>query len=298
MPVKIYVGNGHGVIPFQDYEDKDELLERILTSESYERGVLPFDVMEARGKVCFKMDAHLARFIQILGKCQITMPMGEDGLAYYVQEALADAQMPEAKVRIDVVIGEERSREALAVMIKVSPFLKPRSLTLITAEYTRHLPNMKLAGDYAFSQIMKRRHYGVDDILYVDPRTKRISEASRANFFAVEYLGAHSRIYGLKSSNNILPGITRQAVKDMLKDGKNRNLAASIIEAGELSIGDLGEMDEVFMTSSGIRVTPVARINDLTWEIGHDQLGGRVTRELAAAFNNYLEEYYKRHAMH
>lgn len=298
MSAKIYVGNGHGVIPLKNYKDKEALLEKILISESYERGVLPFDVMEARGRVCFKMDEHLKRFVQTLGRCQISIPTGEDGLAYYVQEALVGAQIPEAKVRIDVVMGEERSREALAVMIKVTPFLKAKPLTLITAEYVRPLPNMKLAGDYAFSQITKRRHYGADDVLYVNPTTKTISEASRANFFAVKNLGGRARIYGLKSARNILPGITRQALKDALKDGKNRNLAASIEEAGELRVSELSAMDEVFMTSSGIRVTPIAQINDLTWEIGHDKLGGRITRELAAAFNVYLEDYYKRHAMY
>lgn len=294
MSAKIYVANSQDIIPLERHQMSSEIFAKIITGESHERGVLPFDVMEARDTVCFKLDEHLVRFTNILNQCRIIIPMNSDKLAHYVWEALLDANFPEAKVRIDVVMGEERSREALAVIIKVSPFLRSKPLTLVTAKYIRFLPNMKLAGDYVFSQIIKRRYRSVDDVLYIDPRTMAITEASRANFFAVKYLGAKSRVYGLRSSN-ILNGITRQTLKDTLKDAKNRDFAASIEEAGMLNLGELAAMDEVFMTSSGIRVAPVVRINDLTWEIGKDGLGGPVTRELSAAFNNYLDAYYKLH---
>ena len=79
--------------------------------------------------------------------------------------------------------------------------------------------------------------------------------------------------------SSVLPGITRGAVLDLARDAKLG------VKLAGLTVNDLLEADEVFITNSIMLVMPVCRIERKA--IGEDK-PGPITRQLMEAIENEM----------
>jgi branched-subunit amino acid aminotransferase/4-amino-4-deoxychorismate lyase len=126
-----------------------------------------------------------------------------------------------------------------------------------------------------------------------DAHTKKCSEAiwfTTGNLLAE---GAISNVFLVRGGvlatpsldTPVLPGITRGAVLELARGDK--------VDTQErpLTINDLLDADEVFMTNSIMEVMPVCRVE--TKEIGNGK-PGPVTQRLAEAYRQLLEKETKR----
>lgn len=98
-----------------------------------------------------------------------------------------------------------------------------------------------------------------------------VSEATADNLFIVE----HGKVFTPPTSDGALPGITRDAVLELCR--------TSGISAAErhITLADLYDADECFLTGSAAKVVGVAEIDGRTIGSGHC---GTVTRRLMDAF--------------
>lgn len=264
----------------------------ILRSESLERGLIPFEVMEARGAKCFKLEEHLWRLWASTVSCGLHHNFVQRALlrdlAGHIGNVLKIVGFAESVVRVSIIADTEGKLSPSAILISVNPLTRSNQpLALLTVPYVRNFPELKLGGTYAHAQIMLRLHKGYDDILYLHPYLNVLTEASRANFFAVIGTPEHYFLYGAKKSSLILPGITRQVLLDILSTKQE-----VVIRGGELSRNSLGNIAEAFITSTIKRIMPVYRINDRYLPVGEDKRGGPVTRMFRAWFDEYAEAYY------
>lgn len=267
----------------------------IISGESVERGLLVFDVMEADGDIPFAIKEHMERFYRALDFCKIKSAIGKKSLEAHIKTALKDANFTKSLIRVDVVLFGEGVELAPIVIIKVKSFLGSHPLKLKTYRYYRNMPNVKLAGGYAQAQVIRRQYPGYDDVLYIHPSVDVFTETSRGNFFAVKYDGDKSIIYGVAPSEYILPGLTRSFIIDILYDHEDNEFEGNLIFAGALPVSELSCMDEVFVASSGVRVSPVKRIDDMTFDIGEDEKGGKITRMIGDFFDRFVEDSYATH---
>jgi len=83
-------------------------------------------------------------------------------------------------------------------------------------------------------------------------RNNKLTEGSASNVFTVK----DSKIYTPRLSNELLPGVTRDLLIDLLKDHHMK-----VIES-DISHQDLLDSDEVWCSSSTNAVVPIVRVED------------------------------------
>jgi len=300
---KIYILDRNGILPIEETDiyagDRSIffLFKKIVSGETMERGFSPFEVMEARGLVCFKLTEHLERLFHSAEFCRIKISYSIEELSFFIAEALKNAGLKEAILRLDVVLGEEGAAEPFIFLIKIRPKKEKKPLALKTFEFSKMWPDLKISGGYVHAQIMKRSFPDYDDILYL-ARNKRghyFTETSRGNFFVIFWYdtvgktsGKHI-VYGAESSG-ILKGITRRTLLEM--DSKLSD--NFIFRNNEIYCDQLKFIKEAFITSSSNRIIPVKKIDNHFLDIGNDCLGGPITRQLSVLFDAYVDEYYKK----
>jgi branched-chain amino acid aminotransferase len=125
------------------------------------------------------------------------------------------------------------------------------------------VPPLKLCGNYVNSILAKRESTaaGCDEALFVDD-AGFVCEATGENVFLVR----RGSVVAVEH-RDALPGITRRTVLE-LSGGASR----------PVSLEELLEADEVFVTGTSAEVTPVARIGSRTFGVGP------VTRSLQALY--------------
>lgn len=295
---KIYLVGENGIFPLEEVCDLNSLFKKIVSGETMERGFGPFEVMEARGAVCFKLDEHLKRLFANLNYCRINIPYDFDKLSFFIANALEKAGLKESILRLDVLL-EEENNEPPYFLLKVRTKKEKKPLALKTFEFSRIMPDLKVSGGYVYAQIMKRLFPGYDDILYMarNERGCYFTETSRGNFFvtlwfdSISSVGSKDVIYEVKSSS-ILGGITRQT----LLEEHSKFSAEFIFKNKEINLDELKFIKEAFVTSSSNRIIPVKKIDDHILDIGDDGQGGPVSRRLSGLFDAYVDEYYRKNS--
>ena len=272
----------------------DACLKSIVFGETMERGYSPFEVMEAKGTVCFKLAEHLKRLFFALKFYGIKVFYSPDILSLFIANALENAGLEESIVRFDVILGEEGAAEPLFFLIKIREKKEKKPLALKTFEFSRTMPDLKVSGGYVYAQIMKRLFPDYDDILYVAREYENyyFTETSRGNFFVVDKFNTDKHIlYGAKVSENILNGVTRQTLLKLLEESPGVKLVDSLFTY------NLKNIKEAFVASTTKRIVPVKKIDNVFLDVGEDGKGGFFTRQLSNLFDAYVDEWYRKHVV-
>ncbi len=131
------------------------------------------------------------------------------------------------------------------------------------------LPNV-LAKSFAIAQ-------GYDDVLFTDDEGI-LREGSSNNFYAV--IG--NKLYEYPANGHILAGITRASVSALAPQ-----CGLQIVKQG-WATAKLAEIDEAFITSAGVFVTPVINVDGK--KIGNGKIGA-YTKKLQATYYDYMMSF-------
>lgn len=140
--------------------------------------------------------------------------------------------------------------------------------------HQRNLPEIKTT-NYFFplSKLHNTQKANSLDVLY--HKEGLVTESSRSNFFIVDKSGMI-----LTASKNILKGITRKQILGFRSNFK--------IEEKEITIEEVLNAEEAFMTSSTKPIFPVVRIDD---KVIGDGLVGKTTMALMKEFAIHKRKY-------
>ena len=246
----------------------------------------------------FRLKDHLKRLGVGAKAIGLTLPGGLGALEKAVLETAREHDREDAYVRLIVTrgVGElgvdpascERPRIiCIVAAIAMYPADKlRRGIDLATSSLRRPPagvldPNVKSL-NYLNSVLAKReaRLHGADEALLLNAQGQ-IAEASGANVFVVR----DGQLATPPPSDGALPGITRRSVLE---------LASELGYAtAERSLGrvDLWGADEAFLTGSGARIVPVARLDDEAVGSPTRDQAGPVTQALIDAFPAYAHEH-------
>ncbi|MBL3656440.1 aminotransferase class IV [Fulvivirga sediminis] len=147
---------------------------------------------------------------------------------------------------------------------------------LISYEFQRELVEVKTISYMTGIWLQDRVHEaGAYDILY--HQDKKVSELTRSNFFIVD-----NNETLITPAVNILKGVTRKKVIELA--GKFMK-----VEEREITLREVSEAKETFLTGTTKRVLPVTQIDDSI--IGNGKPGPK-TKAIMEAFEKLENEYF------
>ncbi len=223
----------------------------------------------------FRLSEHCQRLISSAGVMGFEIPYGLEEIEQATRETVAAQGFADAYVRPLAWRGSEmmgvsaqQTKIHLAIAVwewpsYFSPEARLKGIKLATATWRRPSPetapvHCKAAGLYMICTLSKHAAEadGFDDALMLDWRG-RVAETTGANIFLVIDGALHTPV-----PDCFLDGITRRAVM-ALATARGIAIHERIIMPDELA-----RADDIFVTGTAAEVTPVGRIDDLSFQVG------------------------------
>ena len=244
----------------------------------------PLDIALIRGYAIFEffriddfkpffLEHYLNRFIASAQHTHLPLAYGIEELKSIVYDLIEKNNLEQGGVRLILTGGLSEnhfSPTAGSLFIFCEDLQMParekyeKGVKLLTEEYVRPLPAIKTT-NYTLPVWLSARwkEQNAEDVLYHFAGI--ISESSRSNIFMVK-----NGVLATPKSN-ILHGITR----------KNVMTIADKVEERDISLTEILNAEEVFMTSTTKRILP---INQIDGTLIKDGRPGPVTRQLMEKF--------------
>ncbi len=253
-----------------------------ITDLSILRGYGIFDFLKTIDNIPVFLEEHLSRFSRSAQRLGLAIPYEKEKLTSIIEQLINKNDIPISGIRLTLTGGYSTDGFTPSkpnLIITQQPLQLPteeavnRGLKLITHPYQRQIPQVKTL-DYLtaiwLQPVLKEK--GADDILY--HTNGIITECPRANIF---FVLRNNKL--ITPRDHILEGITRNKVLALA--GKH------ITEQKSISIQDLEEVQEAFITSTTKGVFPVFEID------GH-RIGktiGPLTKKIYNALNQIINNY-------
>lgn len=254
------------------------------TDLSIQRGYGVFDFFRTIDHVPLFLDDYLDRFYRSAAGLFLPIDLTAGQLKSIIHELIDHNKIAASGIRLMLTGGYSPDSYEIATpnfLITQQP-LKPtpagwieHGIKVITHEHVRELPGIKSINYLMGAWLQQKvKSTGANDVLYY--KNNEVSEFPRSNFFLV----THDDVI-VTPSENVLPGITRMKVIELAAThGK--------MEKRAITLNELHEAKEAFLTSTTKHLIPVVRIDDII--IG-DGKPGQLTRKLGTLFQEYCTEH-------
>ncbi|MBC7884207.1 MAG: aminotransferase class IV family protein [Saprospiraceae bacterium] len=231
------------------------------TDLSILRGYGVFDFFRAIDSRPVFMEDHLDRFENSAHLIGIKVPASREDLRQGILEIIRLNQQPLLGIRLVCtggysIDGYTPSENANLIMVSKPFVMQPfeLGLRLMTVFHQRDMPKIKSINYIKpISLLSEMNKYGADDVLYHSSGI--ISESSRSNIFIIK-----NGIL-ITPKNGILLGITRKYILSFANE-------IMPVEIRNITLHEVYEADEVFVTASTKRIKPVIQIDKNQFEIG------------------------------
>ena len=234
----------------------------------------------AKGPAIFQLEAHMDRFAR--GAEVLGMDLDMKALTQGVVDTVAASGFGDAYIRplafyasggLGLDTAPLNPEVAVGVMKWTSHLGEgaKAGIRVHLSSYRRNphhsLPPLKLCGGYVNSVLAKREaaRLGCDEALFVDD-DGRVCEATGENVFMVN----GGEIVAV-AHPDALPGITRSTV-----------MALAGATEREVSLAELLQADEIFLTGTSAEVVPVSELSGRTFT------KSSVTRDLQVAYDDLV----------
>jgi branched-chain amino acid aminotransferase len=249
------------------------------------RGFGIYEGLVTHNRKPFALAEHMARFHRSAEKMQLHIPVSDTEMERALDELIAK-NVPDGKeglIRIILTggnaidgIAHDPAQPLLYALVEEWHTIDPRYLAegchVATYEHQRQFPELKTTNYIQAVLLQKlKQEKGVLEVLYVS--NGAVLEATGSNFFIVE----DGTIVTPKEG--ILPGITRKVVLDLARP-------FFPIEERPVSVDEMYQADEAFITGSFKEVVPVVKVGDKTIVDGKP---GVITKRIMELFRVYAE---------
>lgn len=246
------------------------------------RGFAAFDFMRIYNGKPFCFEAHMKRFKNTCALMGLKNKYSNKDIKGALSQLIKKNKETNYQVRLVLTGGEtknglEPSTPVFFILFEklsnISDLIYKKGAKLITHEHQRVLPDAKNSNYVQAVLLQKRKHKEkAIEILYT--YQDKILEASTSNIFIIK----NETLYTPKE--NILKGITRKLIIDIAK-----KLKYSVVEK-EISIKELYNADEVFLSATNKKVLPIVTVDAYT--IGNGG-AGEITNKLLQGYNKLIK---------
>ncbi len=240
------------------------------------RGYGVFDFFKIHDGHVFFLNDYLDRFWHSAGLMRLQIPLEREKVVKTIYRLVEKNALRESGIKMVLTGGYSPDGylpgKPNLIMTHHELTLPPQrvfdeGVSIITHEYVREFPEAKTInytmGIWLSEKVREANAY---DVLYV--RENLVSEFPRCNFFIVRKDGTL-----VTPKDNVLAGITRKHVLSLGKE-------VAKVEEGSVTLSDVFDAREAFLTSTTKRIVPVVRVNDRV--IG-DGKPGQLTAHLLQA---------------
>ncbi len=248
-----------------------------------QRGYGIFDFFRVRDHVPLFVEDHLDRFIRSANMMHLTAPYSAETLHAILQDLLKKNNIPHSGIRMILTGGYSPDAYQPVTpnfIIMQSPLMipettTPKSISIITHEFVRDIPEAKTI-NYTMGIWLQKKltEQQADDVLYHTNGV--VTEFPRCNFFIVTQDNTI-----ITPDKNTLKGVTR---KRLLELGAKQFK----IREGTVTLNDIHQAKEAFLTSSTKRIQAIVKIDGRT--VG-DGMPGKVTSTLLTILQKAESEY-------
>jgi branched-chain amino acid aminotransferase len=253
-----------------------------------QRGYGIFDFMRVTANVPIFCEDHLDRFYRSAEIMRLPIAQSRETLRGSINELLNKNDLPDSGIKILLTggaspdgfqIGEPNLLITQQVIAPPPDTIFLPGYKLVTYEHQRQLPEVKTT-DYLRAIYLQpwMKENAADDILYHQQGI--VSECPRSNIFIV----TENNIL-VTPGKNILKGITRKQLLSIAVD------LGITVEEKDITLRDIRNASEVFITSSTKRLIPVVQVDEKTFAPFSDD---SVTARLYNAFKEKEKEFTQR----
>jgi branched-chain amino acid aminotransferase len=253
---------------------------------SIQRGFAVFDFFRTRNYIPLFLNHYLDRFFNSAAMIGLQPLHTKEELKGIINELIFRNKISETGFKMILTGGYSADSFEPAspnFILQQQPLQLPakekfhKGINIILHEYMRDLPEIKSTNYLmAIWLLNKMKQQKADEVLYV--KDNRVLEFPRSNVFAVT-----KNQTVVTPDENVLNGITRMMVLQ-LAEKKYK------VEKRQVTIDELLDAAEVFLTSTTRRILPVLKIND---QIISDGKPGAITIDLYNSFLKLEDEFCK-----
>jgi branched-chain amino acid aminotransferase len=224
---------------------------------SIQRGYAAFDYFRIKNNYPLFLDDYLDRFFRSAYLMNLHPKQTKAEVREIILELIGTNNIAESGMRMILTggISTDGYQPSVPNLILLQQNLTlptaeifSRGIKVITHEYQRDLPHIKSINYFMGIWLQQKiREHSANDVLY--HKDGIVSELPRANVFIVT---KDEKI--ITPCSNILPGITRMKLVE-LAEKKYR------VEERDISITELNNAAEVFLTSTTKRILPINQID-------------------------------------
>ena len=249
-----------------------------------------YEVIPSYNQKFFLFEEHLERFKISLAKTFIPVPTELDNLEDILKKLHVKNEYQNQSFYIQITRGVQESRSHTASEnIVPTLFINSQNLDInpFRGNANKEGLRVRLEDDIRWQRCDIKTTALIGNILSMhDPSLETVdeillhkdgilNEGSKSNIFLVK----QAKVYTPSLNQNILPGVTRNFIIDLLK--KNN---IEVIEE-EISVDSIYECEEVWLTSSTKEIQPVAFIDD--YEIPTKKTEQLIWNKVLNLFNSY-----------
>lgn len=246
-----------------------------------QRGYGVFDFFKTINHTPVFLEDHLDRLYQSASLLQLTIPHTRNELTGLIHQLMEQNQLPDSGIRITLTGGYSLDGYTLGTpnliitqqALPDNQGLHTTGIHLVTYAHQRQLPVAKSI-DYMMAVWLQSfvKQQGAQDVLY--HQNNMVTECPRSNFFIVT---ANDTI--MTPAHHLLKGVIRKQVLQ---------LAAGryAVEEKALTLQDVYEAKEAFITSTTKNILPVVKIDGQVIGSGTP---GKITTALANDLRQLIE---------
>lgn len=246
-----------------------------------------FTTLRIYGRSPFAFDRHWRRLTTDANRLRIPVELKAETVFERLARLIEANHVADGCARIYLIynrigywVSDEPMPDVDLIMYTADLPRRKGPVRLAMQAHNRHAANL-LAGVkvtswlqnvWMLDQTLQR---GFDEVILLNERNE-VAECTAANIFCVR----NGEVVTPPLSSGCLPGVTRSILLEIGHD------AGLQIREAPLTVQNLFEADEVFITSTTREVQPVSQIEERRIA----QVGGPVTRRLAEAFSDYVAQ--------
>ena len=248
-----------------------------------QRGYGIFDYLRVSNNKPLFIEAHLDRLFNSAEIMRLIIPQSKEEIKKIVADLIEKNNIPFSGIRLIIAGGDAPDGYTITkphLIIIQQPLEAPpaqmasKGIHLVSHFYQRQLAEVKTT-DYLMAIHLQpwMKSVGGDDILYYN--NDSVSECPRSNIFMVSQDNTI-----VTPSRNMLKGITR---KNIIAVAEAHHLK---LEQRDISLAEMKQAKEVFITSSTKRIIPVSGLDEQNFSLeGSNSLSAQIFDHLLALEN-------------
>lgn len=249
-----------------------------------------FSTLRIGRGVAFAMERHWARLCRDAELIHVELPVDLDGVRAGFAELIRSNDAQEAVARICIFRskggrwegpGTGASSDWVVLTDDLSPWPEAASLSVRANARFAASPFVgakTLSWSANLTMYEDARREGFDEVILLNERSE-VTECTSANIFAVR----DGMTYTPPLHSGLLPGVTREVMLSELRSSPK-------VREKVLSVDDLLQAEEVFITSSTRELLPAARIGETRLKAAGDwPVMNRLGRELREYMDRYTD---------